>query len=160
MRHVWILALVACGSDGDPDCVDRKSADATHQHKDGNGSYAGVSCVESQCHLSTALGVMAPAYHAAGTVFEADGTTPAAGVTVRFKPLSGDATEAIAITDDAGNFFVPHSSPVPFPAIPEVTGCPDLRRMIEGALDPSYGSCAVNGCHSLDSGRGPITLGD
>jgi hypothetical protein len=157
---VFVLALAACGSDGDPDCVDSKSAPQGHQHDDGEGSHAGRSCIEGGCHLAGDLGPQAPAYHAAGTVFKADKVTPAAGVTVKFTPLSSAATATTVVTDEDGNFFVLASAPSPFPSIPEVTACPDVNTMIEGALDPSYGSCATQSCHSLGAGRGPIFLGD
>jgi hypothetical protein len=160
MRHLMLaVALAGCGgSDGDPDCVGKMTAAAAYQHKDGNGSYKGRSCVESQCHLQGALGAMADPYHAGGTVVTKDGD-PAAGITVRFEPLSSSAHETVAITDTDGNFFVPMTVPSPFPSIPTVTACPDLSRMKEGAQDPSYGSCAAASCHNADSGRGPIVLG-
>ena len=154
------VVIASCGSDGDPDCVDQKSASPAYQHEDGEGSHASRSCIESGCHLAGDLGPAAPAYHAAGTIFKVDKVTPAVGVTVRFTPLSADATAAEAVTDDEGNFFILASKPTPFPSIPDVTGCPDVNTMIEGALDPSYGSCAVQGCHSTGAGRGPIFLGD
>ena len=163
MRHVaWLLALAAfaCGDEGDADCVDRKTAEPEHLHDDGKGTYAGESCIESGCHLASALGISAPPYHAAGTIYKSDGVTPAVGVTVRFSPLASTATETSVVTDEAGNFFVLSSAPTPFPSIPEVTACPDVSRMLEGAVDPSYGSCAVQGCHSLGAGRGPVILED
>lgn len=154
------LALLGCGSDDDPNCVDVGSAIAAYQHEDGEGSHAGRACIESGCHLASDLGPNAPAYHAAGTVYKADKVTPAGGITVRFLPLDNTATATTAITDDEGNFFVLASLPTPFPSIPEVTGCPDVNTMIEGALDPSYGNCAVGGCHSQGAGRGPVFVGD
>ncbi len=157
---VLALGLAACGSDGDDNCVDTKSGAIAHQHDDGEGSHAGRSCIEAQCHLAGALGPQAPAYHAAGTVYKPDKVTPAVGATVRFTPLSSAATATEVVTDSEGNFFVLASAPTPFPSIPEVTACPDVNTMIEGALDPSYGSCATASCHSLGAGRGPIFLGD
>ena len=159
MRHVMMaMLLVACGTDdpGAPaDCVVRKtSVEPVHQHEDGGGSYAGVGCIESQCHLGGALGPQAPAYLAAGTIFKLDGITPQGGVTVRLTPLTG-GTAATSITDDGGNFVIAANVPNPFPAIPEVTACPKVERMLEGAFDASYGNCHASGCHS---GARPITL--
>jgi hypothetical protein len=161
VRHVaLVFALAACGSDGDPNCADSRSPPAGHDHEDGEGSHAGRSCLESNCHLIGDTGPQAPAYHAAGTVFRPDRVTPVPGVTVRFTPLSAAATRTEVVTDADGNFYIFADEPSPFPAIPEITACPDVNTMIEGALDPSYGSCATAGCHSMGSGRGPIFLGD
>src|SRR4051794_32517408 len=85
MRHLVLLAVLvgACGGDDD-DCVDRSSADPGYMHKDGQGTYAGQSCLESNCHLDGHLGAQAPAFAVGGTVFQADRTTPQAGASVRF----------------------------------------------------------------------------
>lgn len=151
-----LVVLGACGGD-DGSCVDRGAADPSYAHKDGQGTYAGDSCLESGCHLAGALGAQAPAFHAGGTVFKSDGT-PQAGVHVKFSPLSGTGAPLTVVTDTAGNFFVQATMTAPFPAIPEVSACPSSASMIEGALDPSYGSCATASCHSMTSGRGPIIL--
>jgi hypothetical protein len=168
MRHVvFVLASIAfaggslaCGSDEDPNCADSRTPASGHEHTDGEGSYAGRSCLEQGCHLIGNTGPQAPAYHAAGTVFRPDLTTPVPGVVVRFIPLSSAATRTEVVTDQDGNFYVLASEPSPFPSIPEVTACPDVNTMIEGTLDPSYGSCATQSCHSIGSGRGPIFVGD
>ena len=160
MRHaVFVLALAGCGADGDAACIDQKSALVGHEHDDGLGSHAGRSCLEGGCHLAGDLGPQAPAYHAAGTVYKPDLVTPAAGVTVRFSPLIAGVTAAETVTDADGNFFILATAPNPFPSIPEVNACPDVHKMIEGALDPSYGSCATASCHSVGAGRGPIFIG-
>jgi hypothetical protein len=160
---VAVVATVAsCG--GGPsggDCVDRASPDPAYQHLDGNGTYAGASCIEANCHLVGSLGPQAMAFHVGGTVYQADETTPQAGATVRFESLDGNGPIVAVVTDEAGNFFIPTSQASPFPAIPSVSACPDSESMIEGAFDPSYGSCAVQSCHSRSSGgRGPIVLGN
>jgi len=161
MRHAaLVLALAACGNDDDPNCVDTRTALTGYEHEDGLGSHAGRSCIEGGCHLAGDLGPQAPAYHAAGTIYKADTVTPATGITVRFIPLTTAATRTEVVTDQDGNFFVLASAPTPFPSIPEVTGCPDVNTRIEGALDPSYGSCATQSCHSAGAGRGPIFLGE
>jgi hypothetical protein len=160
-RCLFVLSLaMGCGGDEDPNCADSRSPPAGHQHTDGEGSHAGRSCLEQGCHLQGALGPQAPAYHAAGTVFKPDLVTPAPGVIVRFSPLSADATRTEVVTDADGNFYILASEPSPFPGIPEITACPHVNTMIEGALDPSYGSCATASCHSVGAGRGPIYIGD
>ena len=162
----WLLALTttcafACSDDaGNPNkepCVTRESAAPAHMHNDQQGTYAMSSCLESTCHLQGSLGPLAPAYASAGTVVTSS-RAPQAGATVRFKPLDGGAAIEF-VTDDAGNFSVPIAMTNIFPSIPTVTACPDVNTMLEGAQDPSYGSCAVQSCHSLGNGRGPIVLG-
>jgi len=160
-----MFAVFACGSDdpgADSDCLPRTSGiEPEHAHLDGMGTYAGASCLESGCHLSGAVGADSPAYLAAGTIFKADGVTPQAGATMRLVPLNNGAP-AVAVTDASGNFFILAGTTNPFPAIPEVTACPNVDRMLEGAFDPSYGNCNVEGCHSLQPGPGPgpIVLND
>src|SRR5258706_13386459 len=125
VRHVaLVFALAACGNDDDPNCADSRTPPTGHVHKDGEGSHAGRSCVESGCHLAGDTGPQAPAYHAAGTVYRPDLTTPVPGVTVRFTPLSSVATRTEVVTDADGNFYVLATEPTPFPSAPEVSTCP------------------------------------
>jgi hypothetical protein len=160
MRHLALLAILsACGGDDGGDCSDRSSADPGYMHKDGQGTYAGQSCIESGCHLAGHLGAQAPEFSVGGTVFKPDGTTPQAGVIVEFKPLTGSGAAITTKTDQAGNFFL-DATKSPFPAVPHVSACPSSAEMLEGALDPSYGSCATQSCHSRGQGRGPIILED
>ena len=116
--------------------------------------------MDGGCHMAGDLGPNAPAYLIAGTVFKSDGVTPQAGATVRLIPFDGSTPVKIT-TDAEGNFYLEAGGGVnPFPAIPDVSACPNTETMIEGALDPSYGNCNANGCHELGGGIGPgsITL--
>ena len=159
MRRVvgLAVALAACsGGDSEPEptCADRIAADPAYQHVDGNGSYAGTGCVVAGCHQAGSPG---PAFHAAGTVLHRDRTTPQDGITVRFRSKTTDDIITQAITDNEGNFLILATEPSPFPAIPEVTACPDSEEMFGGVVDESYGSCAAQSCHDRN-GHGPITL--
>lgn len=155
-----VLAL-GCGSDGDENCADRGTPVPGYEHKDGEGAHVGRPCVESGCHLLADLGPQAPAYAIAGTVFKSDQTTPQTGITVRLTPLASGVEPVTLQTDADGNFYLELTTATnPFPAIPEVSACPNTETMLEGALDPSYGNCNANGCHELGGGIGPgsITL--
>lgn len=154
-----IAFVLGCGSDGDPACEDRGSAQPPYAHEDGQGTYAGAPCLDSGCHLAGALGPQAPAYSVAGTVFKRNGTDPQAGAIVLLEPLSGGGNPTRMVTDAAGNFFLMAGATNPFPSIPVVTACPNREEMLEGALDPSYGNCNAAGCHQpAGAGPGPIVL--
>ena len=162
MRALLVAGIVALGcggSDGDANCIERGTPAPAHQHDDGEGSHQGRSCMDGGCHQAGDLGPNAPAYVIAGTVFKSDAATGHAGATVRLTPFDNSAPITI-VTDEEGNFYLEASASLnPFPAIPDVSACPNTETMIEGALDPSYGNCNASGCHQLGGGgAGSITL--
>ena len=128
----------------------------------------GMACINTACHLSTALGAGAPAFIIAGTVYtDSMGTTPAVGATV-YIPDGANTYEVVTAGDAAGsgNFFVPMGSAAQINGggTPEVSSCPSLWQTmtqtlsVPGASAGSNvdGNCNRGGCHNTgtdDIGR-------
>ena len=145
------LALAACdvgvfgpdgasGGDDTTKCVDRASPPTAYTHTAGagGGTNAGMSCIEANCHSKAAPGPNAPPWQYAGTLYQADGTTPNAGAIIR---IMAGGSVAKTTTDMAGNFYFPDMAlATPFPANTQATACPTLMPM-SGTLAAGQGSC-------------------
>jgi hypothetical protein len=143
----------ASGGDDTTMCANRGTPGTAYTHSAGagGGTNAGMSCIEANCHSKAALGPNAPPWQFAGTLYQADGTTPNAGAIIRVMAGGGVAK---ATTDTAGNFYVPDLTLMtPFPSNTQATACPTLTNMT-GSLAAGQGSCnggAAGACH--DAGR-------
>jgi hypothetical protein len=146
------------GDSGNLNCANRITASAATGHGgDINDTRAGQACNDGGCHNPDSLGAGAPAFLAAGTVYQADGVTPSAGLTVRLKP-AGSTTPLISITDTAGRFSFANNVINAFPATTEVTACPSQRPMVS-ALQTSPaagGNCSSGLCHAAGGATGVI----
>jgi hypothetical protein len=130
-------------------CVTRSTPGLHHTHLVGGTSNAGQACVVSACHMAGAMGVNAPAWAFAGTVYQGDMTTVNAGVLVIVTDADGKAHKSV--TDDGGNFYISDDGtiPNPFPGHSTVTACPTLTSMtgiLSATAAPATGN-NCNGCH-------------
>jgi hypothetical protein len=105
----------------------------THQQ----GHYEGGAC--GQCH---APGGVATELALGGTVFAADGVTPAANVQVG---IASGGTVMTAYSGSAGNFFVTGSATVDW-ATADIAIRKDVGEVIMAANPGARGDC--NGCHN------------
>ncbi|MEO6773065.1 MAG: hypothetical protein ABI467_08570 [Kofleriaceae bacterium] len=143
------------GSGTGSNCGDLVSpAPDKHIHIVGGTSNAGMGCVAVGCHLDGQTGTNAPAFSYAGTVYNTDGATPAAGSTV-FVTSAGTTRKLIADSD--GNFFIdPVLLPAPGNQIATNTSatlCPKVTPMI-GGLVAAGGNCNAGGtCHGGTEGK-------
>ena len=88
-----------------------------------------------------------------GTIFaDAAGTMPAAGVEVRARNAAGTAVSAW--TDQDGNFYMPTSGGVAFPASVGVRNAATTKVM---SASLGAGTCAASACH-VTGKQGPIHL--
>jgi hypothetical protein len=137
----------ACGSAG-------QTAPAAHMHATGGTSNAGMPCLASGCHGPTPSG---PAYSYAGTVYEADKTTPKPAATI-FIFIGGKSTRLLS--DMGGNFYAePLSAAAPsntMAASTTATLCPTIQKM-NGGLVGGGGNCNSSSCHAAGA-QGPIHL--
>lgn len=134
-------------------CATRISPASTAHDHGGGDTRAGQSCIVTGCHLAGGGG--GPPYLWAGTIYQPDGTTPAAGVEVRLLPNDGGAA-LIAKSDTAGNFKFDDNLTNPFGANATTlaSGCPAPDSKMAGKLTaPNQGSCN-NGtaCHANPGG--------
>jgi hypothetical protein len=144
------------GGSGDtgPDCPAAQSPPTpAHMHAAGGTSNLGMSCISSGCHLTGMTGVGAPVFNYAGTVFNAAGSGPAAGINVLIT-LSGATKKWL--TDADGNFYVED----PLQAAPTtlmqatVKVCQTPTSMV-GTLAAGNGDCNAGGtCHGSVSPLG------
>jgi hypothetical protein len=155
--------------DGNPTgngCVDRLTPPgAAHTHTApvvaGNPSNKGQNCIVAACHLNNNLGLNAPGYQFAGTLYAAGGINPQAGAQVRIK--SGAMT-LMTYTDADGNFSFPAGSlPGQFSAMTDVSACPTITNMVTplvGGNGAGAGANSCNLCHTTAAGAQapPITL--
>jgi hypothetical protein len=153
------------GSSTGPDpaaCVDRLATpDALTTHSApvvaGNPSNAGQNCIQSSCHLNSALGAGAPGFQFAGTVFKMGTTTPDAGAVV--KVVVNGMVVAQKYTDQGGNFYVPAGTLMgAFTASTSVSACPKVMKMV-GTIsggDPGAGAC--NSCHTTAAGAMAVPI--
>lgn len=127
------------GDDNDQVCADRAATPPSqYMHLAGTGSNAGMSCIEANCHSKAAPGPNAPFYQFAGTVYQADGTTPSAGAIIY---VNAGGKLAKMTSDTAGNFYVPDLTlATPFPSQTTATACPTINHMV-GTLTAGQGSC-------------------
>ena len=138
----------ACGSAG-------LTASSAHMHTSGGTSNAGMPCLASGCHGPTPGG---PAYSYAGTVYEADKTTPKPAATIFI--FSGGKSVRM-LSDMAGNFYVDAvSAPAPSNGVvtnTTATLCPTILKM-NGSLVGGGGNCNSSSCHAASGGQGPLHL--
>jgi len=138
-------------------CVDRSATPATAHAHDGDpaDTRAGQACVVGGCHAPDT----AQPFGAAGTVYQADGVTPSAGVTVRIFPPNA-TTPLTALTDTAGNFNFSaiQISDASFPASTQATVCPSTKPMTAKLLTGPLagGNCNNAGCHEAGGATGVI----
>ncbi|CAN5802918.1 hypothetical protein BH11MYX2_BH11MYX2_08290 [soil metagenome] len=137
-------------------CVDRKATpDDAHLHTMGGASNEGQSCQQStMCHAVNSTNMVSWLY--SGTIYNAAGTTPQAGVTLRIKDPAkpNDPPILKATTDSRGGFHIDRAvatAPTTFPLIVEVTACgnnPEIKKMttqLQSAADlDCMGRCHVS----------------
>lgn len=143
------------GSDTGSDCPPAQATpNAAHMHAAGGTSNAGMACIVAGCHLDGAGG--APIFNYAGTVFNAGGAGPAAGINVLIT-LGG--TTKKWLTDADGNFYVED----PLQAAPTLTMQATTKvcqtpTAMSGALGTGNGNCnAAGACHGTGGAQGKIT---
>ena len=95
------------------------------------------------CHHQN--GVATP-FAFAGTLYAADGVTPAGGATIYLQDSVGNMASAVSHPSN-GNFYLTDGF-VMFPAKAFVTLCPDVIEML-GPVDAETGAnCNTSGCHT------------
>jgi hypothetical protein len=133
-----------------------------HMHTAGGTSNKGQNCLQSGCHLNTALGTGAPGYQFAGTVYAAGTTNPQAGAVIRIKSGTMVLT---TYTDTDGNFSFPAGSlQGTFTATTNVSACPSITSMATQMMGGSGGGAGANSCNLCHNTAGtgvqapPISL--
>lgn len=119
-------------------------------------SRKGSGCVVGGCHLTGNVGLNAPPFTVAGTVYkDTNGTIPNPGAVVRLFPTTGNTKKSVAVmvTDAEGNFSVNDPMLTAFPYNTDVTACGSdavamgIRPMV-GAIQRQEANCnAGNTCH-------------
>lgn len=159
----------AGGGNADDDknvCEPRATTIAPAHNHGGNpvGARARTGCMDTGCHAATGGGAMPFAF--AGTVYkEPTGTTLVAGATVRIFKMGNNKSLAEAVTDDAGNFYIPNPGMyTAFPYITHATVCgvsQDIRLMNTPIADAGTANCnAGTSCHGAAGSAGAIYLSD
>jgi hypothetical protein len=110
-------------------------------HGDGKHN-PGMDCMDS-CH--------AHGFTVAGTLYLADGITPATDATVTVTDASGAAQDIVVSTN--GNFF--SFLPVQYPISVRASLCPSTQQMVGHA---AAGGCNAVGCHDSGGVQGPAHL--
>ena len=125
-----------------------------HMHTVGGTSNAGQACIVVGCHLDGAGGT-APIFNYAGTVYNATGTAPAAGINVLIT-LNGATKKWLTDTD--GNFYVQDPlQAAPTLAAQATTKVCQTPTPMSGALSTGNGNCSAAGtCHGSGGGEGKI----
>lgn len=139
-------------------CVDRKATpDDAHIHSAGagGGTNEGQACQNgTACHAPNSTNMVSWLY--SGTVFDAAGVNPQAGVTLRIKDPAkpNDPPILKATTDSRGGFHIDMAvaqAPTTYPLTVEVTACgnnPETKKMttlIGSAADlDCMGACHVS----------------
>lgn len=116
--------------DAPPDAVVAACKPANILHGDGHHN-AGMDCMSS-CHNH--------GFSLAGTLYLADGVTPASNATVTVVDKNGFSQDIIASTN--GNFF--SYLPVTYPVTIQASMCPSIQVMITPA---TTGGCNSSACH-------------
>ncbi len=170
LRSVVALALVSisCGAPapkGHPDASGAAAADAHASPSDGAGVTAdappgmtackpanqfhgdgkhnpGMDCMGS-CHFH--------GFSVAGTVYLADGVTPANDATVTIVDANHGTQDLIV--GNNGNFF--SFLPVAYPITVTASLCPSSQVMVSQA---TAGGCNASGCHETGGTQGPAHL--
>jgi hypothetical protein len=125
--------------DAPPTTMACKSANALH----GDGHHnPGMDCMGS-CH--------AHGFSVAGTLYLADGTTPASDATVTIVDANHGTQDVIVSTD--GNFF--SYFPVAYPITVTSSLCPSIQTMVTQA---TAGGCNASGCHEPGGIQGTAHL--
>ncbi|HEY4060154.1 MAG TPA: hypothetical protein VGM39_26250 [Kofleriaceae bacterium] len=143
-------------------CVDRVApgdiSDA-HLHMTGGTANAGQSCQQSTaCHAVNSTNMVSWLY--SGTIYNAAGTAPQAGVTLRIKdPAHLDAPPILkATTDSQGGFHIDRAVatvPTTYPLVVEVTACgnnPEIKQMTTVIGSAADLDC-MGACHMSDPGN-------
>lgn len=116
-----------------------KPANALH----GDGHHnPGQDCMNA-CHFH--------GFSVAGTLYLADGTTPANNATVTVVDANHNAQDLIVGTN--GNFY--SYLPVAFPITVSASLCPRTQMMVSAA---SAGGCNASGCHAPGGAQGVAHL--
>jgi hypothetical protein len=129
-----------------------------HTHATGGKSNAGMGCMSSSgCHNSL-MTPGGPAYSYAGTVYEADKTTPKPAATIFV--YSGGKTIHM-LSDMDGNFFVDEALATPpsntVATTTSATLCPTIM-MMGPSLVAGGGNCNSSSCHAAAAAAGAIHL--
>lgn len=129
-----------------------------HTHATGKKSNAGMGCMSSSgCHNSL-MAPGGPAYSYAGTVYEADKTTPKPAATIFV--YSGGKTIHL-LSDMDGNFFVDEALAAPpsntVATTTSATLCPTIKTM-GPSLVAGGGNCNSSSCHAAAAAAGAIHL--
>lgn len=155
--------LPAPGGGGDDvgnGCVDVLAANLlqdAHLHVAGGTDNHDLDCTTSGCHSKTTPGTDAPVFRFGGTIYQKDGTTPAAGGVVTFT-VAGMAPMPY-YADKGGNFYVMDGDglPDPFNGAVAASTCPDIRKMVGVVTTVNCGNGSA--CHALGGAGGKMTIG-
>lgn len=110
-------------------------------HGDGHHN-PGQDCMNS-CHFH--------GFSVAGTLYLADGTTPAVNATVTVVDANHNSQDLIV--GNNGNFF--SYLPVAFPITVTASLCPSTKMMV---AQPAAGGCNATGCHEAGGAQGGAHL--
>jgi hypothetical protein len=125
--------------DAPPNMMPCKAANAIH----GDGKHnPGMDCMSS-CHVH--------GFSVAGTLYLADGTTPATNATVTIVDANHGSQDLIV--GNNGNFF--SYFPVAYPITVTSSLCPSIQAMVS---QPTAGGCNATGCHEPGGVQGTAHL--
>jgi hypothetical protein len=124
-----------------PDAAAIPCKPASILHGDGH-HHPGEDCLGG-CHFH--------GFSVAGTLYQADGTTPASGATVTVVDANHWTQDLVVSTN--GNFYT--FLPVTFPVTVTASLCPNAQAMIS---HPAAGACNASGCHAPTSAQGVAHL--
>jgi hypothetical protein len=125
------------GDGGGANCENLVTPAPDGHHNPGQG------CIVGGCHAAP-LGVGAPLYTVAGTLYTTPGgTLPKIGATILL-PIAGTGMPRKLVTANNGNFWLEAASPLP--TRPKASLCPTTLQMTNQAAD---GNC--NSCHGAGS---------
>jgi len=110
-------------------------------HGDGKHN-PGMDCMSS-CHFH--------GFSVAGTLYLADGTTPASDATVTIVDANHGTQDVIVSSN--GNFF--SFIPVAYPITVTASLCPSIQTMVSL---PTAGGCSANACHEPGGVQGTAHL--
>jgi hypothetical protein len=125
--------------DAPPSTMPCKAANVIH----GDGHHnSGMDCMSS-CHFH--------GFSVAGSLYLADGTTPAKDATVTIVDANHGSQDLIVGTN--GNFF--SYFPVAYPITVTSSLCPSIQTMVS---QPTAGGCNATGCHEPGGVQGTAHL--
>jgi hypothetical protein len=135
------------GIDGGDDGSDGNTADCDPAVTEGLPAAhhnPGLACATAGCHAEP-VGLNAPAYTAAGTVYvDVGGSAPVSGATVRL--IDANDTEVVIVTASDGNFWTEQA--LVFPINAQASRCPDNVAMVS-QITAGPVSCNASGCHGV-----------